>query len=106
MRLQPTDHTLTLSVVDTGRGLTPDEMVKLFTKYPRVGGTSRYRKEGVGLGLYVAKQILREHRGDVEVASGGPDQGSTFYVHLPVDGSLHSLKAGEKLAVEIKAGKG
>ena len=60
----------------------------------------------MGLGLYVAKQIIREHRGDVEVASGGPDQGSTFYVHLPVEGSLHSLKAGEKLAVEIKAGKG
>lgn len=105
VRLQPTDHTLTLSVVDTGRGLTPDEIIKLFTKYTRVGGTSRYRKEGVGLGLYVAKQIIREHRGDVEVASPGLDQGSTFYIHLPVAGSLHALKAGEKTTVEIKAGK-
>ncbi len=106
VRLERSDHELTLSVVDTGRGLTPDEIIKLFTKYTRVGGTSRYRKEGVGLGLYVAKQILREHRGDVEVVSGGLDQGSTFYVHLPIEGSLHALQAGEKLAVEIKAGRG
>ena len=85
--------------------MSPDEINKLFTKYTRVGGASRYRKEGVGLGLYVAKQIIREHRGDVEVASSGPDQGSTFYVHLPVEGSFHALRAGEKLAVEIKTGK-
>ncbi len=105
VRVQQTDHTITLTVNDTGRGMTPDEMTKLFTKFTRVGGASKYRKEGTGLGLYVAKQIIREHHGDIEITSPGLNHGSTFYVHLPIEGSPNALTAGKKVSVEIKAGK-
>ena len=85
--------------------MTADEMTKLFTKFTRVGGASKYRKEGTGLGLYVAKQIIREHHGDIEVTSPGMNHGSTFYVHLPIEGSPNALTAGKKVSVEIKAGE-
>ncbi|HBE89621.1 MAG TPA: hypothetical protein DDW41_00225 [Candidatus Andersenbacteria bacterium] len=105
VRVQQTDHTITLTVNDTGRGMTADEITKLFTKFTRVGGASKYRKEGTGLGLYVAKQIIREHHGDIEVTSPGMNHGSTFYVHLPIEGSPNALTAGKKVSVEIKAGE-
>lgn len=82
---------LVCSVKDTGKGMTQDEIDRLFTKFTRVGGSSRFHTEGTGLGLYVAKQIVGEHHGDVSVESSGPNKGSTFIVRLPIEGSLKSL---------------
>ncbi|TSC64468.1 MAG: multi-sensor hybrid histidine kinase [Parcubacteria group bacterium Gr01-1014_106] len=95
--------TLVFSVQDTGKGIAPEEMNRLFTKFTRVGGSDRYHTEGSGLGLYVARQIVREHRGDIWVESPGIGKGSTFFVRLPVEDSPESLKAGTKLIVGIKA---
>jgi signal transduction histidine kinase len=68
-----------------------------------VGGAARYHTEGTGLGLYVARQIVREHHGEVDVASPGKDKGSTFTMRLPAEGSPTSLKMGDKAFVVIKA---
>lgn len=94
---------LIFSVTDTGRGLSKEEIVQLFTKFTRVGGSRRFHTEGTGLGLYVAKQIVNEHHGDVGVASPGHDQGSTFSMRLPIKGSPRSLKLGDQATVTIKA---
>ena len=94
---------LNFSVTDTGRGITAEEITRLFTKFTRVGGKDRLRKEGTGLGLYVAQQIIREHRGDVEVLSPGLGQGSTFSMRIPHERAATSLKVGDEVSVEIKA---
>jgi signal transduction histidine kinase len=95
---------LVLAVADTGKGLTKEDIAQLFNKFTRVGGDTRLRTEGTGLGLYVAKQIVKEHHGDIDVTSPGPGQGSTFSIRLPIEGSPHSLKVGDKATVNIKAG--
>jgi signal transduction histidine kinase len=94
---------LVFSVSDTGKGLTREEITKLFNKFSRVGGSSRFHTEGTGLGLYVARQIVREHRGDVAVDSPGTGKGSTFSMRLPIEGSMKSLKLTDKASVVIKA---
>lgn len=94
---------LIFSVTDTGRGLSPEEIDKLFTKFTRVGGAQRFHTEGTGLGLYVAKQIVNEHNGAVEVVSPGHERGSTFSMRLPIENSPRSLKLGDKATVTIKA---
>jgi signal transduction histidine kinase len=94
---------IVFSVTDTGKGVTPQEITKLFTKFTRVGGASRFHTEGTGLGLYVARQIVREHRGEVEVHSEGQGKGSTFIMRLPIEGAAKSLKLGDKATVVIKA---
>lgn len=91
------------SVRDTGKGLQPAEIEKLFTKFTRVGGADRFHTEGTGLGLYVARQIVREHHGEVKAESPGVGQGSTFSMLLPAEGTPQSLKVGEQASVEIKA---
>lgn len=91
------------AVTDTGVGLTAEEIDQLFTKFTRVGGATRYHTEGSGLGLYVAKQIVQEHRGSVRVTSPGKGKGATFAMRLPVQGSPRSHKIGEKATVAIRA---
>jgi len=91
------------SVTDTGKGIKKDDLVRLFNKFTRVGGASRFHTEGTGLGLYVARQIVREHHGEVHVDSPGEDKGSTFSMYLPAEGSRKSLKPGEHATVVNKA---
>lgn len=103
VRVVQDKDTLVYSVQDTGKGIARDEIDRLFTKFTRVGGAHRYNTEGTGLGLYVARQIVREHHGDIWVESPGVSKGSTFFMRLPIEGSPESLKAGTKVAVGIKA---
>ncbi len=91
------------AVKDTGRGIAPEEVDKLFKKFSRVGGSARFNTQGTGLGLYVAKQIIHEHRGEVNVESPGEKKGSTFSMELPPEGDPNSLKVGEVATVVIKA---
>lgn len=90
-------------VEDTGKGISKDDLARLFNKFTRVGGSSRFHTEGTGLGLYVARQIVKEHRGEVHVDSEGEGKGSTFAMNLPAEGTPNSLKPGEKAEVTIKA---
>lgn len=101
--VQHNGDTVVFSVQDTGKGITKEEIDRLFNKFTRVGGASRFHTEGTGLGLYVAKQIVKEHRGEVRVESEGSGKGSTFIVALPAEGSEKGLKVGDKATVVIKA---
>ena len=94
---------LHFAVTDTGKGLSEEEINRLFTKFTRVGGASRFHTEGTGLGLYVARQIVKEHRGDVSVSSPGKGQGSSFGMRMPIEGSPRSLNLGDHATVVIKA---
>ena len=70
-----------LSVSDTGVGIAPAEVKKLFTKFHRGTGTLKYNYEGEGIGLYIAKLIVEEHGGQISVQST-PAKGSTFTISL------------------------
>ncbi len=99
----PKDTNVVFAVADTGKGMTAEQIKKLFTKFTRVGAAARVHTEGTGLGLYVARQIVKEHHGDVLAESSGEGKGSTFSMTLPAEGTPKSLKVGEKVSVEIKA---
>jgi signal transduction histidine kinase len=70
-----------LSVRDTGAGIAPDELPRIFDRLFR-GDTSRTER-GLGLGLSLVKAIVEAHHGSVEVESE-PGRGSTFEVSLPL----------------------
>lgn len=74
---------LLFTVVDTGIGIQPDEIPKLFTKFHRGTSTETYDYEGVGIGLYLTKLIVEEHGGQISVQSEA-GKGSTFSVYLPL----------------------
>jgi PAS domain S-box-containing protein len=77
-----TDRNLVhIEVRDRGIGLAPTEIDRIFGKFERAVSTAHYG--GLGLGLYIARQIVEAHRGWIEVQSS-PGQGSTFRVSLPL----------------------
>jgi PAS domain S-box-containing protein len=73
---------ITLSVRDTGAGIAPALLPRLFTPFEQ-GTDSRGRSMGLGLGLTITKGIIDAHGGRVEAASEGPGRGATFRVELP-----------------------
>jgi PAS domain S-box-containing protein len=72
-----------VSVQDFGVGIPKDHLDHLFERFYRVDNTAM-RFEGLGLGLFIASEILRRHKGAFWIESE-PDKGSTFYFRLPID---------------------
>lgn len=76
-----------VSVKDTGIGIPPEEVQKLFTKFFRAENAVKSQTEGTGLGLYIAKNIIEGHGGEVRVESE-LGRGTTFFMTLPTDQSF------------------
>ncbi|MBL8132179.1 MAG: PAS domain S-box protein, partial [Anaerolineae bacterium] len=72
----------TVYVRDQGVGLSEADLTRVFERFYRVDGALSRRTQGTGLGLYLARQILVAHGGDIRVESQ-PGKGSTFYFTLP-----------------------
>ncbi|RYG87499.1 hypothetical protein EON77_02060, partial [bacterium] len=70
-----------LTVRDTGTGIAPQEIARLFERFHRVEGARGRSHEGTGIGLALVKELTQLHRGDVEVASV-VGEGTTFTVTL------------------------
>jgi PAS domain S-box-containing protein len=82
--LERVNSHLEVSVIDTGEGIAPEFLPYVFDRFRQAeGGTSR-RHGGLGLGLSIVKQLVELHGGMVRAKSGGPGQGSTFMVSLPL----------------------
>ncbi|WP_225412423.1 GAF domain-containing sensor histidine kinase [Stigmatella hybrida] len=81
-----------LFVQDQGIGLVPADTSRIFERFERAVSPKRYG--GMGLGLYVARQIVEAHGGTIVVRSQ-PGKGSTFIVVLPMDSQPQRPSLGE-----------
>ena len=81
--LQDKDRVL-VKLVDTGIGIAPDEVKNLFQKFNRASNANKVNVLGTGLGLYIAREIIKAHQGWIDVQSEGLGKGSTFTVDLPL----------------------
>jgi signal transduction histidine kinase len=77
------DGMASVAVVDHGRGIPADELAQVFEPFFRGSNQSR---GGAGLGLFLVRTLVGEHRGSVQAESEGPGRGARFTVRLPVDG--------------------
>jgi two-component system, sensor histidine kinase and response regulator len=75
---------MNIRVVDTGIGMTPAEIDKIFDDFVRIKNDKTKHITGSGLGLSIVKKLIDNYSGKIEVTSI-PDQGSTFNVRLPID---------------------
>jgi PAS domain S-box-containing protein len=73
---------ITLSVADTGIGMTPEQMDKLFQEFSQASSTTASKYGGTGLGLAISRRFCQMMRGDITVESE-PGRGSTFTIRLP-----------------------
>jgi signal transduction histidine kinase len=80
----------TISVQDNGVGISKEDSKKIWKKFERGKKSALINPNGSGLGLYLAKQIMLKHGGNIEAHSNGRDQGSIFIFTLPKDTLTHA----------------
>lgn len=83
VKLKKEDDHIIFSVRDWGVGIPRYQHRKVFEKFFRTRNESRYRTDGVGIGLYLARAIVKHCGGDVWFESEA-GQGSTFFFSLPI----------------------
>ena len=76
------DHTLAITVSDTGIGIDPAFHTRVFEKFFQVDGSMTRRYEGTGIGLSIAKSIVEAHGGEITLESE-LNKGSTFTTLFP-----------------------
>ncbi|MBF0494912.1 MAG: hypothetical protein HQL28_07295 [Candidatus Omnitrophica bacterium] len=82
--LSKTGESFSVSVKDTGIGISHEHQKKIFERFYRVNKARSREDGGAGLGLSIAQMIARAHRGDISVKSV-PSEGSEFTVILPTN---------------------
>jgi signal transduction histidine kinase len=78
---------ISISVSDTGTGIDPELLARLFTKFTSKAGLSR-DQVGSGLGLYISRGIVEAHGGKIWAENNRDGRGCTFYILIP---SSHSI---------------
>jgi len=74
---------ITITVSDTGHGIEAEHISKIFDRFYRVAKTRSLNQGGSGLGLSIARWIVQEHGGAIQVMST-PCAGTSFTIHLPL----------------------
>lgn len=74
---------LTLYISDTGIGLTLIDRIMIFSKFYRSKQAKLINTDGMGLRLYISKEIIKRHHGKIYAKSKGKDTGTTFFIELP-----------------------
>ncbi|MGH7222678.1 MAG: sensor histidine kinase [Gemmataceae bacterium] len=79
------DYTwVALSIADTGLGIQPHELRRIFKRFYRASSNDRVKIKGTGLGLFLVRTIVRQHGGDISAASEGLGHGTTVSLKLPL----------------------
>ena len=79
----PTGAEVVFRVEDTGVGLAPSQLARVWDRFYQAESSSTRRFGGAGLGLSIVRRLAELHGGRVEAASAGVGRGSTFAVYLP-----------------------
>jgi CheY-like chemotaxis protein len=84
LELERAEHEAVLRVADTGQGIDPDDLPRLFDLFEQRRMNLDRAAGGLGLGLYLVKQLVELHGGTVVARSEGEGCGSEFIVRLPL----------------------
>ncbi len=91
---------LTIDVTDSGRGLSPAIVARVFDRFWQADASSTRAEGGLGLGLSIARQLTELHGGTIEAESPGLGAGATFRVCLPI--LTRTARAGTAIAEPVR----
>ncbi|MBX6312714.1 MAG: PAS domain S-box protein [Isosphaeraceae bacterium] len=83
------DGEIIVSVKDNGHGIPPEMLPRVFELFAQVDRTIDRSQGGLGIGLTLARSLVRMHGGEIRAVSEGPGKGSEFTIRLPVVGEHH-----------------
>jgi CheY-like chemotaxis protein/anti-sigma regulatory factor (Ser/Thr protein kinase) len=76
-------HQIVIEIADTGIGIEPQIMPRIFDAFEQGGRTTTSQYGGLGLGLAISKRVIDLHGGEIKAESPGAGKGATFTVTLP-----------------------
>lgn len=85
IRFEQKNNKLKVSITDNGAGIPKEQQSRLFSKFFRGSNVIKMDTEGTGLGLYITKNIIEAHNGQIGFESE-ENQGSCFWFTLPIGG--------------------
>lgn len=94
IRLRRVDENLRITVEDRGPGISPEHLQRLFQRFYRVPNKNSSVR-GTGLGLYICRQIIQAHHGEINVESI-PGEGTSFHIFLPIPETLSKSRKPAK----------
>ncbi|WP_341530714.1 response regulator [Nostoc sp. UHCC 0302] len=80
----PTNKYAQIQVIDTGIGITPEFLPKVFERFRQADSTTTRSHNGLGLGLAIVRHLVELHKGMIFAESAGTGEGATFTVRLPL----------------------
>jgi signal transduction histidine kinase len=83
MTVMPLEHAVQIEVRDSGAGIPPDQLPRIFEKFFQADNQGSASHAGTGLGLAIARQIVEAHNGTIS-ADSTPGVGTTFTIVLPM----------------------
>jgi len=108
VRLTRSGEMATVSVKDQGIGIAAEDMGRVFEPFAHGKSRSHHSEVELGIGLHIARQLIRAHGGGIEAHSGGLGKGAEFLVRLPVatgapieDSPLDSSSRADPLTVLV-----
>jgi hypothetical protein len=97
VRVSVTERTVVLHVEDTGIGIAPGFLPRIFDEFTQARNPLTECPKGLGLGLAIARRLVELHGGVIEAASPGEGRGATFTVRLPLLSSSQPAPAERAL---------
>jgi len=82
VKIKEDKENLIISIQDFGIGIPKDQQTKIFNRFYRVKSTDKETVEGLGLGLFISSEIVKEHNGNIKIKSE-KNKGTTFTIALP-----------------------
>ncbi len=84
VKLYKQESDIIFSIEDTGIGIPSESLPYIYTKFFRAKAAVTIDRDRTGLGLFIAKEIIKKHRGKVGVESSGVNRGSRFWFSVPI----------------------
>jgi PAS domain S-box-containing protein len=97
VRLSSDQENACVSVQDFGFGIAKEDQQKIFDRYYQISDSGKQPFAGLGIGLYLAREIIKQHRGEIWVESS-KGKGSTFRFRLP----LHKTRYASSITKEVE----
>ncbi|MDQ3076453.1 MAG: cell wall metabolism sensor histidine kinase WalK [bacterium] len=82
VKIKEDKKNLMISIQDFGIGIRKDQQTKIFNRFYRIKGTEKISIEGLGLGLFISSEIVKDHNGTITLKSE-KNKGTTFTISLP-----------------------
>ncbi len=89
LRCDPAAQLATIEVEDAGPGISPADLPHVFSRFFRITEGQHTRPEGLGLGLFIVREIAQAHGGSVSVVSP-PGRGAMFTIQIPLSSAVTS----------------